>query len=107
MRTGSLVLACLLMSACTGMLVGGGDNYDADQRDAATVSADDAISAAIKRRLADHPVAGGHSIAVRSHKGTVTLSGSVSNYSARNQAGRIAGETDGVVMVNNQIVVEN
>ena len=107
MRFGSFLLALLLLSACTSMMVGGGGGYDASQRSADVVAADSAISSSIAARLKSDPVVGTTGLRVETHKGTVTLSGSVANYSARNQAGRIASDTDGVVNVNNQIVVQN
>jgi osmotically-inducible protein OsmY len=45
-------------------------------------------------------------INVRTYKGIVTLTGSVGNYVARNQAGSIAKASTGVEIVNNQIVVD-
>jgi osmotically-inducible protein OsmY len=44
---------------------------------------------------------------VRTYEGTVTLTGTVGSFVARDQAGRIAKQTSGVKNVNNQIVVED
>ena len=107
MRRSGLILATLLLAACTGMLVGGDGGYDTDQRNAATITADTKIDSSIAARLNDDPMLGQSDVRAETYNGTVTLKGSVNNYSARNKAGRIASETAGVVNVNNQIVVQN
>ena len=109
MRFGLAVLALLLMSGCTALVVGGqstgGYTPVDDSRDSATVASDSAISAKINGRFGADPVVSQFGIDVGTYQGTVTLSGSVDNYVARDQAGRIANDTAGVVIVNNQIVV--
>ncbi len=109
MRIGLLLLAFSLLSGCTAMVVGGSGagSYEADEREAAVASADSAISAKINGRYSADPDVSEFRIGVRTYKGTVTLSGTVANVLARDQAGRIANETAGVVIVNNQIVVED
>jgi osmotically-inducible protein OsmY len=46
-------------------------------------------------------------IGVRTWKGTVTLSGTVGSYVARDQAEALAKDTGGVRAVNNHIVIED
>jgi osmotically-inducible protein OsmY len=46
-------------------------------------------------------------VGVRTYKGTVTLSGAVGSYVARERALDLAKGTTGVITVNNQIVVED
>jgi len=83
-----------LLSGCTALVVGGASTggYQAgkDERSSAVLASDSAI----------------FNINVRAYKGIVTLTGSVGDYVARNQAGSIAKATTGVEVVNNQIVVE-
>jgi osmotically-inducible protein OsmY len=111
MRFGLALLAFILLSGCTALVVGGtgAGGYQAgkDEREPAVATADSAISARINGRNAADPVVNAFSIGVLTHKGTVTLTGTVGNFAARDQAGRIAKDTDGVVIVNNQIVVDD
>ena len=46
-------------------------------------------------------------IGVRTYEGTVTLSGTVGSILARDRAVSLARETDGVVTVNDQILIED
>jgi len=96
MRFGIVVIAVFLLSGCTALVVGGASTggYQAgkDERSSAVLASDSAISM--------------FNINVRTYKGIVTLTGSVGNYVARNQAGSIAKASTGVEIVNNQIVVD-
>ena len=111
MRIGLALLAFILMSGCTAMVVGGQGSgaYQGanDGREPAVAASDSAISAKISERYDADPVVSRSNIAVRTYKGTVTLSGAVGNYEVRDQAGKIAKVTAGVVIVNNQIVVDD
>jgi len=111
MRFGLALLAFILLSGCSALVVGGtgAGGYQAgkDERDPAVATADSAISAKINGRNAADPVVNEFNIGVRTYKGTVTLTGTVGGFAVRDEAGRIAKNTDGVVIVNNQIVVED
>jgi len=111
MRFGLALLAFILLSGCTALVVGGtgagGYQPAGDEREPVAATSDAAISAEINGRNAADPVVNEFSIGVLTHKGTVTLTGTVGNFAARDQAGRSANNTDGVGIVNNQIVVED
>lgn len=110
MRTGWVLIAFSLLFGCTAMVVGGsgaGGGYSADEREESVARADAAISASINGHFNADPVVSEFRIDVRTYNGTVTLDGTVANVLARDQAGRIAKDTDGVVIVNNQIVVDD
>ena len=111
MRFGLALLAFILLSGCSALVVdgtgAGGYQAGKDERDPAVATADSAISAKINGRNAADSLVNEFSIGVRTHKGTVTLTGTVGDFAVRDQAGRIAKNTDGVVIVNNQIVVED
>jgi len=111
MRFRLAVLAFILLSGCTALVVGGtgagGYQSGKDERAPAVVTSDAAISAKIDGQFSADSVVSEFDIGVRIYVGTVTLTGTVGNVAARDQAGRIAKDTSGVVMVNNQIVVED
>jgi osmotically-inducible protein OsmY len=111
MRFGLALFAIALLSGCSALVVGGSGAgaYDAakDEREPAVATSDSAISAEINGRFGADPEVRVFNIGVRTYKGTVTLSGTVGNFMARDQAGKIAKDIDGVVIVNNQIVVED
>ena len=110
MRFGIIVLAVFLLSGCTALVVGGSSagGYQAgrEQRGSAVVETDAAIATEIRRKFGADAAVNMFNIDVRTYKGIVTLTGSVGNYVARNQAGNIAKATRGVEVVNNQIVVD-
>jgi len=105
------LIPVLLLSGCTAMMVGGGANggYQErkDERNAGAAAADTAITTKIKSKYATDSVVSVFSIGVRTWQGTVTLSGNVGSYIARDQAESIAKGTAGVRAVNNHIVVED
>jgi hypothetical protein len=107
MRFGITVLAMFLLAGCTALVVGGGTSggYQ-DARKPEVVASDSAITNEIKGRYGADSGVSMFNIGVRTHSGIVTLTGTVANYVARDQAGRIAKATTGVTAVNNQIVVE-
>ena len=110
MRSGIVVLAVFLLSGCTALVVGGASTggYQAgkDERNSAVLASDATITTEIKGKYGADSAVSMFNINVRTYKGIVTLTGSVGNYLARNQAGSIAKATTGVEVVNNQIVVE-
>ena len=110
MRPGITVLAVLLLSGCTALVVGGASTggYQAgkNERSSAVIASDAAITSEINGRFGADSAVSMFNINVRTYKGIVTLTGSDGDYVARNQAGSIAKATTGVEVVNNQIVVE-
>ncbi len=107
MRFWTILLALLLLSGCTALVVGGGTTggYQ-DARKPEVVASDSAITTEIKGKYGADSTVSMFNIGVRTHNGIVTLTGTVANYVARDQAGRIAKASTGVTVVNNQIVVE-
>jgi hyperosmotically inducible periplasmic protein len=98
----------VLLSGCTGMLLGGGNGGTAPaegERTAAAVAADGDTTAAVRGRLAADPMLGQYRLGIETREGRVTLQGTVDTYSARSRAGMLAREVDGVVSVNNRIRV--
>ncbi len=111
MRIITILLSLLILSGCTALMVGGGGaagyQVGKDERSAGVVANDSAITTRIKGKYVADPVVSAFNVGVRTWSGTVTLTGTVGSYAAREQAVRLARETSGVVAVNNQIVVED
>ena len=111
MRVLSVLIAMLVLSGCTAMMVGGaavgGYQVGKDERPASVVASDSAITTKIKGKYVADTIVSVFNIGVRTWEGTVTLSGTVGSYIAREQAETIAKGTKGVKAVNNQIVVED
>ena len=109
MRLGIALLTLVLLSGCTALVIGGaavgGYQLGKDERPASVVASDSAITTKIKGKYVADSVVSVFGIGVRTYEGTVTLTGSVSSFVARDQAGSIAKSTSGVTTVNNQIVV--
>jgi hyperosmotically inducible protein len=101
-----LLVSILALGGCTAVVVGG-TGTSSSERSASVVASDSAITTKIKGKLAADDIVSIFVIGVRTYKGTVTLSGSVGTIVARDRAERIARETSGVKMVNNQIVLED
>lgn len=110
MRFGISVLALLLLSGCTALVVGGaaagGYQVGKDERAPSVIASDSAITTRIKGKYVADSTVSVFNIGVRTYTGVVTLTGTVASYVARDQAGRIARGTGGVTSVNNQIVVQ-
>ena len=106
-----VMLVSLVLMGCTAMMVGGatagGYQVDEQERSANRVSEDSAITSEIKGKYAGDSVVSVFNIGVRTYEGTVTLSGTVGSILARDRAGWLARQTDGVRAVNNQIVIED
>jgi osmotically-inducible protein OsmY len=111
MRIAVLLLSVFMLSGCTAMMVGGaaaaGYQLGKDEREPAVVAADSAITAKIKGKYVADSVVSVFNIGVRTYEGTVTLTGNVGSYVARDQAVILARSTSGVKAVNNQIIVED
>lgn len=109
MRFAITVFMLFLLSGCTALVVGGaaagGYQLGKDERQPAVVASDSAITTKIKAKYVADSVVSVFNVSVRTYAGVVTLTGTVGNYVARDQAGRIATATKGVAAVNNEIVV--
>ena len=111
MRLGLTLLALMLLSGCTALVVGGAAagayQLGKDEREPAVVASDSAITTKIKGKYVADSVVSVFNIGVRTYEGTVSLTGTVGSFVARDQAGKLAKDTGGVLVVNNQIVVED
>ncbi len=111
MRFLIVLVSILTLSGCTAMMVGGasGGGYQPgkDERSPGVVASDSAITTKIKGKYAADSVVSVFNIGVRTWEGTVTLSGTVGSFIARDQAESIAKGTGGVRAVNNHIVIED
>lgn len=77
----------------------------APQRSAGQVIDDASITASVKTRLLADERTQGFDINVDTVRGTVRLTGGADSLEAKLAAGRIAGEADGVILVDNQLVI--
>ena len=111
MRWMLVLLSVFVLSGCTALAVGGaaaaGYQLGKDERTPSVVASDSAITTKIKGKYVADSIVSVFNISVRTWEGTVTLSGTVGSYLAREQAEALAKETGGVKAVNNQIVVED
>jgi len=111
MRILTILASILFLSGCTALMVGGaavgGYQLGKDEREPGVVASDSAITTKIKGKYVADSVVSVFNIGVRTWEGTVTLSGTVGSYVARDQAGKLAKETAGVKAVNNHIIVED
>ena len=109
MRILAVILCFLMLPGCTALMVGGaavgGYQVGKDERPAGVVASDSAITTKIKGKYAADSVVSVFSIGVRTYEGTVTLTGTVGSYLARDQAESIAKGTKGVKAVNNLVAV--
>ena len=78
-----------------------------ETRGADTIVGDATITAAVKSKLSWNSHTEGLDAHVDTRNGTVTLVGSSISYAERDTAGLVARDTDGVVDVNNQLVLTN
>ena len=106
-----ILVSLVVLSGCTALVVGGagvvGYQLGKDERPPAVVTSDSAITTKIKGKYAADDVVSVFNIGVRTYEGTVTLSGTVGSIVARERAETLAKETNGVNMVNNQIIIED
>jgi osmotically-inducible protein OsmY len=104
-----IVCLCLMMSACSSMLIGGSasgtTSLGADKRTEQQVSDDNAITATIRSRYAQDSAIGAANLSVETYAATVTVKGTVTSFAVRDRAVSIARNTDKVRSVNNQISV--
>ena len=111
MRTAVIILSFLALAGCTALVMGGSTSssypQDGDERPQSVVASDSTISGHIRQKLGADPLVSDFRIGVRTYKGTVTLSGNVGSYAARDRAMDLAKSTTGVITVTNQIVVED
>lgn len=111
MRIVVLIVSLFMLSGCTAVMVGGaaaaGYQLGKDEREPAVVASDLAITTKIEGKYVADSVVSVFNIGVRTYEGTVTLTGTVGSYVARDQAVILAKSTSGVKVVNNQIVVED
>ena len=111
MRVFLIIVVGLITSGCTAMMVGGaavgGYQVGKDERPASVVASDSAITTKIKSKYVADSVVSVFSIGVRTYNATVTLTGTVGSFTARNQAETIARGTKGVQAVNNLITIED
>ncbi len=100
---------CLIMSACSSMLMGGSASgsasLGADKRTAQQVNDDNSITATIRSRYAQDSAVGAANLSVETYAAAVTLKGAVTSFAVRDRAVSIARNTDKVRSVNNQISV--
>ena len=111
MRVSLILLVALAVTGCTALMVGGaaavGYQVGKDERTASVVAEDSAITTKIKSKYVADSVVSVFNIGVRTYQGTVTVSGTVGSILARDRAVSLARETDGVVAVNDQILIED
>ena len=106
----ALLGACLiLMSGCVPLFIGGaavgGYYLGKDQRSPTQIATDSSITATIKSKFIGDKYVDAFDINVDTYNGEVTLHGDVTNTIAREQAGKLAGEVEGVKSVDNKIRV--
>lgn len=111
MRPVFTVLVVLVLPGCTALMLGDGSTgaYEPPPRNqgGATMTMSDAtIVSAIGGKFDADPGLTEFGLGIRSDGGSVTLSGAVDTWAARERAERLAIATDGVRAVNNQIRVE-
>lgn len=108
MRTGLTITLLITLSGCTGMLLGDGRSGGADRapRSSMEVAADNALTAAVRRRFNDDRLLSTYDFRIETFRGRVTLHGTVGSYSARDHAVRVAASVEGVDSVGNRIRVE-
>lgn len=99
----------LVLSACTAMLLGGGNSdgtrLGSDSRSSTQAAKDSAITSTVRNRLTDDAVLGRYDLRVETMNGRVVLHGTVGSYEARERAARLAGAVEGVQRVDSRIRV--
>ena len=111
MRILVILISGITLSACSGLMVGGGTVGGTlkveKERPSQTAPSNAVVDDRVTIKIAADPKLANLGIAVSASGGMVTLSGSVPTYAARETAEKIAIATDGVKAVDNQITVEN
>lgn len=107
----AFIFAMLVLSSagCTSLLLGNASTTESgastDTRSSSQVTADNTISATIRRQFGADSTLSQYSIGISTVDSNVTLSGTVGSFPARDSAVRIATNTDGVRSVRNQLMV--
>ncbi|MBT5220809.1 MAG: BON domain-containing protein [Woeseia sp.] len=107
MRALFVLSSILLLSACAGMLMGGGSGSERPSsapRNTQT-TADDTISGSLRRQYSADQEISQYGIGIRSQGGRVTLTGTVGSYDIRDRIVDAAKNTHGVVAVDSRVVV--
>lgn len=104
-RSNILATSLLLALASSPALVLANDTHKSTDRTAGQVLDDASITAAVKSKLLADERTKGFDINVDTAKGRVTLRGGADSMAAKNVAASIAADTDGVIAVDNQLVV--
>ena len=107
MRALFVLSSILLLSACTGMLMGGGSGSERPSsapRNTQT-TADDTISGPLRQQYSADQEISQYGIGIRSQGGRVTLTGTVGSYDIRDRIVDAAKNTHGVVAVDSRVVV--
>lgn len=106
MRILLMMIAIIALPACTSLLLGNTSTPErTSDRATAPSAADTTISGEIRRRIDADEELNAYPIGIRTVSGNVTLSGTVGSYPMRDRAVKIARETDGVLRVDNRIIV--
>lgn len=91
------------------MLVGGGasggQELGTDNRSSAQMQADARLTGNVRSRFVQDSSINRYNVGVTTRNSVVTLSGTVGSFTVRDHAVRIAGDTEGVRSVSNQIAV--
>ncbi|MDA0705866.1 MAG: BON domain-containing protein [Proteobacteria bacterium] len=109
MRNLVILVIAITVSACSGMMLGGGSAgrtpAENDRGTGTAQASDTALSGRVQAQYATDPALANFAIKVSAAAGLVTLSGKVSTYAARGSAEKLVMATDGVKGVDNQITV--
>jgi hyperosmotically inducible protein len=101
--------ASLVLAGCVPVLIGGaavgGYYLGKDDRSPTQIAADSSITAKIKSKFVGDKYVDAFDINVDTYDGDVTLHGDVTNTIAREQAGKLASQVEGVKSVDNRIRV--
>lgn len=110
MRILVILIFGITLSACSGLMIGGGSSGSgvtvAKNEPAGARSGNAVVSERVMARFAVDPTLSKLGLDVSASGGMVTLSGAVPTYAARESAEKLAMATDGVKAVDNQITVE-
>ena len=110
MRILVILISGITLSACSGLMLGGGSSGGSSKvekdRSSPTQASNSVVGDRVAAGIAAEPMLANLGVDVSSSGGMVTLSGSVPTYAARETAEKVAMATDGVKAVDNQITVE-
>jgi hyperosmotically inducible periplasmic protein len=101
MRSLVILVIAGTLSACSGMMLGGGSSAPSS----ASQTADATLSSRVRAKYAADPVLGKQAITVQARSGLVSLTGTVATYAVREAAEKTAMAVDGVKGVDNRISV--